>query len=135
MAEIPTASPRSFMTASACAVVRADLQQRDPTEIVRVLLKPDSPNRPESQALNPRDFESAVAYRTALIEARDREQTPSSTELMGQAQKAGLAAQLGGLNTVLVEGTAGAVLALMDTARLQTALFDRPMNFVRYSEG
>lgn len=106
--------------------VIADLAGRKPGAQVSVLVRPQQrSDKPELPPVDPKSFSSAGAYRSALIAHQKEAVRPEKDAVVTEALSLGLdASAAGALNAVLVHGSAGAVLQLLDRINYSSVNLD-----------
>ncbi len=104
------------------------LNDTAPQAVVRVVVRPtDAPGTGAgvTEAIDPKQFSSPVAYRSALIARRKQHTQPAKDEMVAKARALGLDASAAGtLNAVLVEGEAARVLRLLRQGGYESASMD-----------
>lgn len=82
-----------------------------------------------SASIDPKDFASAVEYRTALIRQHKLRTGHAKADLAEHARALGLVARAAGaLNAVLVEGPPLQVLKLLEQVNVESAILDGSMD-------
>lgn len=108
------------------------LANEPPGTIVRVLVRALEPSGPERGSavlhLNPRDYKSAIEYRSALIAQQKQRVQPGKEALVARARDLGLnASAAGSINAVLVQGEVGRVIRLLEQAPIESASLEKPL--------
>jgi hypothetical protein len=105
----------------------ADLSAQPPDAHVKVIVRPvDRKAGLDVTNINPRQFDSALAYRTALIAGRKESSRPGKELVVNAARELGLDASAAGvLNAVLVSGSAGSILRLLDGINYESVNLDQ----------
>lgn len=105
----------------------ASLAAQPPDAQVKVVVRPlDRKGGPDAKNINPRQFDSALAYRTALIASRKESSRPEKESVVNAARQLGLDASAAGvLNAVLVSGSAANILRLLDGINYESVNLDQ----------
>lgn len=106
--------------------VVATLADAAPEAQVSVLVRPAGHGLTgPAGTVDPRQFSSASAYRSALIAQQKAGSRPLKEALVHEAHSLGLDAHVAGtLNAVVVHGSAGNVLRLLDQVQYESVNFD-----------
>jgi 2-phospho-L-lactate guanylyltransferase (CobY/MobA/RfbA family) len=106
--------------------VIATLADSPPEVQVSVLVRPAGQGGVAAvRTLDPKQFSSAIDYRSALIAQQKEATRPGKDAVVVQAHNLGLDASAAStLNAVLVHGSAGSVLQLLDQIPYESVNFD-----------